>query len=206
MATELNASAIILAGGRSSRMGTPKAALDFGGRSILERIVEELALQFDDLIIVAAPADTENFRIEIPGVRIIRDEIAFGGALDALRRGLLAARSEIAFACSCDLPLLKSAIAAKLFATIGAHAAAVPIVDGRAQPLCAVYRKTAAETIAALLARGEQRLLALVAALEARRVSEDELRGADPALASFINVNTPDDYARALKLARGESS
>lgn len=205
MPSARHASATILAGGRSSRMGRPKAALDFGGRSILERIVEELAPSFDDLMIVAAPESGENFRIQIPRVRILRDEIAFAGPLDALRRGLIAAQYEIAFACSCDLPMLKSAVAVKLCSMVGEHAAAIPIVDNQLQPLCAAYRKSAADSIARLIATGEKRLLALADALDTRRVSEDELRGADPALASFINVNTPDDYARALSLARGES-
>jgi molybdenum cofactor guanylyltransferase len=202
---DTHASAIILAGGRSSRMGQAKAALDFGGKSILERIVAELAACFDDLIIVAAPEDAENFRIQIPGARTIRDEIAFAGPLDALRRGLLVARHEIAFACSCDLPLLKSAVAVELCAMVGVHAATIPIVDGRVQPLCAAYRKTAGDSIAKLLESGEQRLTALADAPNTRRVTEDELRRVDPTLASFINVNTPDDYARALKLLRAES-
>jgi molybdenum cofactor guanylyltransferase len=205
MPSETHASAIILAGGRSSRMGQPKATLDFGGKSILERIVTELASSFDDLIIVAAPDNAENFKIQIPDVRIIRDEIAFAGPLDALRRGLVATRHQIAFACSCDLPMLKSAVAVELCSMLGEHAAAIPTVDGRVQPLCAAYRKSAVDSIAALIARGEQRLLALAETLDARRVSEDELRRVDPTLASFINVNTPDDYARALKLARRES-
>ena len=200
-----HASAIILAGGRSSRMSKPKAALDFGGESILERMVEELAPSFDDLIIVAAPEHEESFRIEIPRARIVRDEVAFAGPLDALRRGLVAARHEIAFACSCDLPMLKSDLAAELCSLIGEHAAAIPIVDNRLQPLCAVYRKSAAGSIAKLIANGAQRLLVLAQVLDTRRVSTDELRRVDPTLASFINVNTPDDYTRALKLARGES-
>jgi molybdenum cofactor guanylyltransferase len=205
MPSETHASAIILAGGRSSRMGKPKAALDFGAKSILQRIVKELAQSFDDLIVVAAPENAENFRIQIPRVRIIRDEIAFAGPLDALRRGLRAARHEIAFACSCDLPMLKSAVAAELCSLVGEHAAAIPIVDKRVQPLCAAYRKSAANSIAPLIASGKQRMLALIDELDVRRVSEDELRRVDPTLASFLNVNTPADYVRALKLARDES-
>jgi molybdenum cofactor guanylyltransferase len=200
-----HASAIILAGGRSSRMCKPKAALDFGGKSILERIVEELAPRFDDLIIVAAPESGENFSIQIPRARIIRDETAFAGPLDALGRGLVAARDDIAFACSCDLPMLKSSVAVELCSLIGERTAAIPLVDSRLQPLCAAYRKSAADSIARLVASGEQRLIALADALDARRVTEDELRRVDPTLASFMNVNTPDDYARALKLFRSES-
>jgi molybdopterin-guanine dinucleotide biosynthesis protein A len=205
MPSATHASAIILAGGRSSRIGQPKAMLDFGGKSILERIVEELSPHFDDVVIVAAPESAESFDIQIPSARIIRDETAFAGPLDALRRGLLAARNAVVFACSCDLPMLKSAVAIEICAMVGAHAAAIPTIGGRVQPLCAAYRTSVADSIATLLASGEQRLTALADALDARRVTEDELRRVDSTLASFVNVNTPADYARALKLARGES-
>ena len=74
-------SAIILAGGRSSRMGRPKASLDFGSSTLLERIVAEMKRVFDDIVIVASPTD----RIEVAGVRTIHDEAEYDGPVDALR-------------------------------------------------------------------------------------------------------------------------
>src|SRR6266478_6336127 len=116
MTTMLSASAIILAGGQSRRMGRPKAALLFGNGTILERLLGELHSGFDDILIIAAPARSEAFPIEHllraapPSVRLVRDQTAYQGAAGALATALRAARHEIAFACSCDLPLLRAEV------------------------------------------------------------------------------------------------
>lgn len=195
------ASAIILSGGRSSRIGRPKASLDFGGVPILTRIIRELKRRFVEIVVVAAPASRDSFQAGVPGVRTIRDEVAFRGPLDALRRGLDAVTNEIAFACSCDLPLLDSDLAAAIVAMIGDSEAAIPIVGERLQPLHAAYRKRCAGALAALALRGEARLTAIADAVNTRRISENELRVLDPQLNSFFNLNTLDDYQRALKIA-----
>lgn len=182
-------------------MGQPKAALDFGGIPLLTRIVVELKWWFDEIVIVAAPKSAGQPGIEIPGLKILRDESAFGGPLDALRRGLNALDHGVAFACSCDLPLLNSDVAADLVAMLDGFDAVIPEVGGKLQPLHAVYRKQCANAIAVLEAKGEKRLTANANAINARKVGESELRRIDPKLSSFFNVNTPEDYQHALKLA-----
>ena len=195
-----NAGAIILAGGRSSRMGRPKSQLDFGGVTLLERLVDALSSRFAELVIVAAPQSAAHSRIDLPGVRIVRDEVAFAGPLDALRRGLESLSCEAAFACSCDLPLLDVNVAAALVAMLDGFDAVIPEVAGRLQPLHAVYHRRCAEALAALAARGESRLGAIADAVNALRVDESAMRAIDPKLRSFFNLNTPADYARALQM------
>ena len=77
----------------------------------------------------------------------------------------------------------------------------IPEIGGRIQPLHAVYRTRCADALEAVAARGEKRLVAIADAVNARVVEERELRAIDPELRSFFNVNTPDDYARALRMA-----
>jgi molybdenum cofactor guanylyltransferase len=187
-------------------MGQPKAALDFGGTPLLTRIVIELKWWFDEIVIVAAPKSEGLPRIEIPGLKIVHDETAFAGPLDALRRGLNVLDHSVAFACSCDLPLLNSDVAADLVAMLDDFDAVIPEVGGKLQPLHAVYRKQCANAIESLEAGGEKRLTASAIAINARKVGEEELRRIDPQLTSFFNVNTPEDYQRALKLAGLQSS
>ncbi len=200
------AGALLLVGGQSSRMGRSKAALDFGGIPLLTRIVIELKRRFDEIVIVAAPKSAGQPRIDIPGLKIVHDETAFAGPLDALRRGLHAVAHTVAFACSCDRPLLNSAVAAGLVAMLADFDAVIPEVGGKLQPLHAVYRKRCASAIESLSAGGEKRLTASASAINARKVSEEEIRKIDPQLNSFFNVNTPEDYERALKLAGLPSS
>jgi molybdenum cofactor guanylyltransferase len=195
------AGAIVLAGGRSSRMGRPKALLDFGGVPLLSRTVIEVKRRFDQIVVVTAPVSEALPRIEISGLKLVHDETAFAGPLDALRRGLDALDREVAFACSCDLPLLNAEVAASLVTMLDGFDAVVPEVGGKLQPLHAVYRKQCASAIQALEARGEKRLSAIADAVNAKRIGEGELRKIDPALRSFFNVNTPEDYRKALKMA-----
>jgi molybdopterin-guanine dinucleotide biosynthesis protein A len=217
-------------------MGLPKAALPFGASTILERLIDALSGGFAEIIVVAAPLSDEPFSIDhtlkrridanfeadaaLPGISanlkyhtnliIERDEAAFAGPVGALRRGLDRARGAIAFACSCDLPLLRSDLAVALCAMLSGGAvpetpydAAIPSIKGFTQPLCAAYRREPA--IAALLAmeaEDERRLTRLADRLNVNVVDEVPLRAFDTDLRSFLNVNTADDYARALRLAR----
>jgi len=178
----------VLVGGQSSRMGQPKAALDFGGMPLLTRIVIELKWWFEEIVIVAAPETAGQPRIEISGLTIVHDETAFAGPLDALRRGLNALDHDVAFACSCDLPLLNSDVAADLVAMLDDFDAVIPEVGGKLQPLHAVYRKHCANAIGSLAASGEKRLTASAAAINGRRVTEHELRKIDPQLTDVTIV------------------
>lgn len=209
--------AVILAGGRSSRMGLPKAALPFGPSTILERLINTLSGSFAEIIVVAAPLHDEPFSIDrilhsraarpdLAEVMVERDEAAFEGPVGALRRGLTRARHDVIFACSCDLPLLRSELARALCALIGGDDAVIPQVADTPQPLCAVYRRApAVAALTAMEAGGERRLGQIAERLKVRIVEETALRATDSRLQSFLNVNTAEDYARALRLARETS-
>jgi len=191
-------------------MGQAKPALPFGQVTILERMVAELRREFDDLIVVSAPVHAEAFDvIELIGnaasVTLIRDEAEYAGPSGPLARGMAAAKNEITFACSCDLPLLRAQVARALcdwLRELPANCdAVVPEIGGRLQPLAAAYRRGCGSVITAIAAAGERRLTSIVMRLNVRRAGEAELRRLDPELMSFLNVNTPEEYARALRIA-----
>jgi molybdenum cofactor guanylyltransferase len=206
--TPIAFSALILAGGQSKRMGRPKAMLPFAGSTILERLISELLRESNDVIVVAAPKVDETYAIEdvlresAKKITLVRDEVAFGGPVDALMRGLRAARHEAVFACSCDLPMLRAELARALCTMIEDYDAAIPEVAEKLQPLCSAYSCRCSEVLTTMVARGERRLTAIAARLNARRIGETQLRKFDPGLRSFVNVNSPEDYAHALRLAR----
>ena len=185
-------------------MGSDKASLRFADTTILERIVSQLARHSDDLIVVTGPlTESSPARPLIKpssAVTVIHDEAPYQGPVSALERGLAQARRAIVFACSCDLPLLSGAVAHALCAMLDGFDAAIPEVGGQLQPLHAAYRCAAAgAALRAMEAEGERRLTALALRLHVRRVGEAELRPRDPELLSLLNVNTPADYARALR-------
>jgi molybdenum cofactor guanylyltransferase len=195
-------SAIVLAGGRSSRMGADKAALRLGGFTIIERMVAELTRGFDEVVIVAGARSIAPASVLAAGsVRMLRDPVAFEGPVKALRLGLGAIRAEVGFACACDLPFVNVRLAAELCAMAAGHDAAIAKVAGRLQVLHAAYRKSCLPAIDTMIGREERRLQDLVPVLDARIVGEDEVLPYDLELLSFFNVNTPEDYAQARKLA-----
>jgi len=195
------AGAIVLAGGRSSRMGQAKATLRFGGVPLIERIVTELSREFDEIVVVAAPESEGQVLPRLPGVLIVRDEREFEGPVGAMARGLDAISHDAAFACACDLPMLDSRVARALIEMLAAYDAVIPEVAGVMHPLHAAYRKRCAPVLERMSASGERRLAAIAERASVRRVAESEYRAMDPRLRSIFNLNTPEDYARALKLA-----
>jgi molybdopterin-guanine dinucleotide biosynthesis protein A len=199
------ASAIILAGGQSRRMGRPKAALRFGNCSILERLINELSTSFDEILVAAAPEQVEPFAIEHllmahSSARLLRDPLPFEGAALALARSLSAATNDVVFACSCDMPLLRAGLARSLCTMLEGYEAVVPYINGSPQPLCAAYRRNVARFLQAEVLSGERRLTCITSGLRARRPKAVLLRQFDQDLRSFINVNTPEDYSRALAI------
>ena len=196
---ENQAAAIILAGGRSARMGRDKATLPIGDRSLIERAVAELRTAFSPIIVVAAPAVEQPslFDPEAAGVTLVRDRRAFEGPVGALRAGLAAANRDCAFAAACDLPMLDARVALELCAMLDNHDAVVPRVGGRLQMLHAAYQRRCLDRLAAMEREGERRLHILVERIRTRIVEEPEMRLIDPRLESFVNINTPPDYRSA---------
>lgn len=103
------------------------------------------------------------------------------------------------FVTSCDSPFVAPALIQRLFALLGEKDCCIPRVGGRMHPLAAVYRVKVLETVRRNLQQSRLRMLDLFDDLSTREVSEDEIFDVDPGLKSFCNLNTPDDYERALR-------
>lgn len=195
---------IILAGGRSSRMGRPKPWLDFGGRSLLARVVECSQSWADEIVIVAAPDQmlppltaVGVDQDEAP-VRIVRDHHSGEGPLPALALGLTTITAPWAVALGCDAPLVRRGVLAHLARERNEADAVMPLWDGRPQPLVALYRRELAPALDALVAGGERRLHAIATLPRVRLVPSEELHALDPDGESFRCLNTPEEYAAAL--------
>lgn len=196
--------AILLLGGASTRMGQPKADLDWHGTPLSAHMAALLAHAVDGPVVaVAAPGQPDPALP--PGVELVRDAITGDGPLRGLEAGLaaLAGRVEGAFAAAVDLPRLEPALVRGLLGRLEGATAAAPFVDGHRQPLAAAYRVDAALAQArALLEGGERGLQQLLDRLDAAVLDADALRAlpgvaaADPALRSLAGANTPAEWER----------
>jgi molybdenum cofactor guanylyltransferase len=188
--------AVILTGGKSSRMGRPKALLPFGNEPLIYHLVRRLQHKFKFVVVVAAPDQ------ELPPLpaTVVRDEIAYRGPVGGIYYGLKAAVGTGAFVTSCDAAFLNLPLISFLTSQILNHDVVVPYWQDRFQPLHAVYRKSVVPLLKEQLERDELRPIFLYDKVRTRKVGEEEIRRYDPEGSSFFNMNGPDDYAQALML------
>jgi molybdopterin-guanine dinucleotide biosynthesis protein A len=199
----MNFGAIILCGGKSSRMGRDKATLPFGPETMLQRVVRLVAASVpaDRIVVVAAP---EQLLPELPAeIRVARDERQDRGPLEGLAAGLrcLQGHADAAYATSCDVPLLAAGFVDRMFALLDDYAIVVPRDGEHHHPLAAVYRTSVLPAVETLLAADRLRPRFLFDAVRTREVPVDDLRSVDPDLSTLQNLNHPHDYQRALAAA-----
>ncbi len=180
--------AIVLAGGLSTRMGRPKALLPWRGRTLIDHVVGVLRQATDEVIVVTS-AD-----LDLPALDavIVRDRAPKLGPLAGIREGLDAMRGDLAFVTSTDAPFLTPAFVKAMLAF---RTTAAPDVGGFVQSMSAVYAKALAKTAGDLIAANRLRPLFLLEAAAFRCVRPDEL----PDLDSMKSLNTPGDYLDALR-------
>jgi molybdopterin-guanine dinucleotide biosynthesis protein A len=198
---------VVLAGGRSSRMGTPKAALEWHGSTLLCRTAGILArVTNGPVVVVRAPGQDLS---DLPKGTLITDDPREGqGPVQGIAAGLAAlrGRADVAFVSSTDMPFLHPAFARRVLRVLENSETtdvALPLARGFRQPLAAAYRVSLAETAERLVAEGQLRPAFLfgqctVETLDDAALKQDPLLAAlDPDLDSVLNVNTPADYQAA---------
>ena len=194
----MTAGGIVLCGGKSTRMGVPKATLPFGPETMVQRVIRLLGTQVNPIVTVAA---ADQALPPLPAdVIVARDEREARGPLEGLRAGLKALPESVdaAYVTSCDVPLLVPAFVEHMLGLLGDHDIAVMEIDGFTHPLSAVYRRSVLPHVESLLAQDRLRPVFLFDAVKTRRVSPDEMRVADPDLRTLRNLNTREDYEAAL--------
>jgi molybdopterin-guanine dinucleotide biosynthesis protein A len=220
---------VVLCGGRSSRMGQPKAWLPFGDELMLQRIVRVMREVVGPVVVVAAPG--QDVPVLPAGVEIVRDEIGGKGPLAGLAAGLTAleGKADAAYLSSCDVPFLRPEFVRRVIELLqpnlpapfsareggasplsasgrglgeGSPAICVPRVGGYHHPLAAVYRVGVLPHVRELLAAERLRPVFLFDTVPTRVVEPAELADVDPEFASLRNLNTPEDYEAAIREAR----
>ncbi len=189
------ATAVILVGGKSSRMGQSKALLLFDGEPLIVHIVRFLQRMFADVVVVAAP---EQELPTLPG-KMARDEVAYLGPVGGIYYGLRVADGEVCFVTSCDAPFLNPALISYLTAQMPGYDVVVPYWEERYQPLHAVYRRSVLPLLKEQLERGELRPVYLFDKVRTRKIDAEEIKSFDRDGLSFLNMNTPEDYHAAVK-------
>jgi FdhD protein len=190
--------AAVLAGGASRRMGTDKRTMEVGGRALLARAVDAVAVVADEVSVVAGPADAGALAAAVPDVRVHVDEFPGEGPLGGLVTALSRSAADVVLVVAGDHPALSPDVLASLVAALTAapdRKAAVLGTDHGPNPLVGAYRRDAAATLRALFRGGERRALAVVDHLPVVVVPPTAWRAWDPSGATATDLDTPDDLA-----------
>jgi molybdopterin-guanine dinucleotide biosynthesis protein A len=191
-------SGILLAGGKSRRMGgVNKALLEVGGRRIIERAVATLKDLFTEIVLITnSPED-----FEFLGLPMFRDKIPGAGSLGGLYTGLSVTTADYGFLAACDMPFILAGPIKHLLNSIDDHDVVIPRVQGFLEPLHAVYSRRCLPFIEELLAQGNLRIIDFLDTVDVLEIPDEDLKRFDPELRFIVNLNTPEQLQQARKTA-----
>jgi molybdenum cofactor guanylyltransferase len=191
--------AIILAGGRSTRLGRDKASEPLLGRPLLQWVVDRVQPLTAEIVIVCARGQQLPPVESSADLTVVEDTFPDSGPIGGIYPGLQTMRADSALAVACDMPLLQTPLLAELLRLALEHEAVVPVQDGRPQPLCAAYSKACLPPARHQLVTGELKLTSFLDKVATHYVASDVWSKLDPEGLSFLNINTDEDLDRASK-------
>jgi len=189
---------VIQAGGRSTRMGgEPKALLELGGKRIVERVVDALGAVLDDLLVVTNTPERYEF-LRLP---MVADRYPDGGSLGGIFTGLEAAGGDAAFTVACDMPFLSPDVVRLVLARAGEADVVIPRVGGQYETMHALYAKACLGPMEARLRAGRLKIVGFFPDVRVLEITAAAVARHRAPEVAFMNVNTPDELARARALA-----
>ncbi len=180
---------VILAGGKSIRMGQDKALITVGGIRLFDYVYNTCRRIFSNLIIVTNRP--ENFSSY--NAIITQDLFPNTGSLGGLYTGLVRSSTPYVFCTACDMPFLNPAVITLLLENIGTYDVIIPITKNGLEPLHAIYGKNCIKTIKRKIDLGKYKITDMLSELKVCYIHEEEILKLDPTLSSFFNVNTSAD-------------
>ncbi len=190
---------VVLAGGRSSRFGSNKALADWAGTALVAAVAGSLRRVAPRVLVVAKDTRPLAF-LEGGGVEVVADSFREDHPLGGIHTGLERSRTRHAFVCACDMPFLQPRLIETLWEARADYDAVIPVWEQRRQPLCGIYAKGCAGLLRASIERASFGIARLFDSLKTRFFLEEEVRRADPAGLSFLDIDTREDYERARRL------
>ncbi len=192
--------AIILAGGKSLRLGQSKALQVIEGKSLIQWVVDRLAILSTEIIIATAHGEAISCSAAVR-IKTVADTYPGKGPLVGIYSGLIASSSSRAIVVGCDTPFLSVGLLEYMTQICSTFDVVVPRIKNKLEPLCAVYSKNCLGPIQGLLEQDELRISELFSMVKVKYVEEDEVNSFDPEHLSFFNINSQADLDRARKLA-----
>ncbi len=189
--------AIVLGGGRSTRIGRDKGQLKLDHRSLFEIVTAKLKLMFDHIIVVT---NTPEQFVPHHGFQIVTDEVPYQGPLGGILAGLVVSPKEYNLVIAYDMPFLNPDLITFLFTQIAAADVVIPCSEKGMEPLCAVYSRKCIKAIRGTMQNGNKRVVSFFGQVKVEYVPKETVAEIDPDYLSFFNVNTEHDWKRARQI------
>jgi molybdopterin-guanine dinucleotide biosynthesis protein A len=195
---EIEVTGVLLAGGKSRRMGEDKRYLVVGEQTLLARGLGVLRSMFHEVLVVIAQ-DSAPLDID---ARVVRDLVPDCGSLGGIYTGLTQATSPYIFAVACDMPFLNQAVITQFTNRRDTADIVMARLATRLHPMHALYGKGCLPAMEQMIVARQLKIQELVshASLRVQYVTEADLLSIDPSWRSFHNVNTPEDLEAACSL------
>ena len=190
---------IILAGGKSSRLGRDKAWEDVGGQRIIDRVIGALQSSCDEVLIIGDRPERQN-ELSLPKcIQYRSDDLKGRGSIGGLYTGLKASDTLWSLVVACDMPYISRELIRFMLSIISKNRcdAIVPVINGRYQPTHALYNSTCIPFIEKNISSGNFRMDSYFDEIYLEEISEDVINSIKGAELSFFNVNTEDDLFTA---------
>lgn len=185
--------ALVLAGGENKRYPTPKGLIEVRGEKIIERHIRIFrAMGLTPYISSNSPG-----LYDFTGVPLISDSVKSAGPMSGIVSAFDATGTGELMVTACDMPFINSEMIEYIISHRGGEAT-VPAPSGVPEPLMAVYTKSASEKMRKCISEGRASMRDMLRLLDTRLIGDEDIRNIDPEGLSFVNINTPDDYNRAL--------
>ncbi len=191
-------SAVVVAGGKSERLGQDKSLIRLGNERLLKRVISTLQGLSDDVLLAANDRD----KFQDLSVRVVPDLWPQAGPLGGIHSGLRSMRYERGIFVACDMPFLNPALLRYMILLSPGFDVVIPRIGCNVEPLHAIYSKACAQPIADLLEQHGRRVVGFLTDVRVRYVHEAEINAFDPEHISFFNINTTQDLAEARRLLK----
>lgn len=205
---DLTITSIILAGGRSSRLGREKLAEVIAGKSLIERAISRLSALSQEILIVISQKQARSSlpSYTYPEARTVVDLYPETGSLIGIYTGLVHSSNSLNLVVACDMPFLNLELLRYMVKIAPGFDVVIPKIGDKMEPLHAVYSKNCIKPMEDLIKQGNLKIRGFFDSVKVRYVGEEELDRFDPERLSFFNINTEADLKRARMLAALETT
>jgi molybdopterin-guanine dinucleotide biosynthesis protein A len=197
----LDTNVIILAGGKSLRLGHDKVLEKVGNKTLLERAVSRVDSLGRKIIVVTA-GERNLLQPAHPKLKIVKDILPGKGSLGGIYTGLVTSDSYYNLVVACDMPFLNQPLLSYMLEVSDGFDFVLPKADGLFEPLHAVYSRNCITPIESILGKGKRAIIELFNFVKVRHIEEAEIDRFDPQHLSFFNINTKEDLESARKIAK----